>query len=138
MKRLVITSLTALGLLLAMQQPASAYCKFKFGIGFNISWEGANNSFLFGLLKGGPGPAGYDGGSPVDGGIMQGGPMPYSHGMTQDGFGTPPSANPNATSRGQPGMAQPVSYSAYQQMGGYQGPNYGQGGYQVPSYWYGR
>src|SRR4051812_4996250 len=125
MKRLVIASLTALGLLLAMQQQASAYCKFKFGIGFNISWEGANNSFLFGLIKGGPGPNGIDGGYPSDGGILQGGPMPYSPGMTPEGFGTPPVANPgHSTNYGQPGMAQPVSYTGYPQMGGYQAPYY--------------
>jgi hypothetical protein len=153
MKRLIIMSLFAVGLLLAGRQEASAWSKFKFGIGFNISWEGANNSFLFGLFKGGPAPNNYDGGYTTDGGFPQGAPAPYSPGMSSDGFGAPPLAAPSPTF-GHPSVAQPVSYSAYPQgayqqggypqaggypqQGGYQTPNYSQGNYQVPSYWYGR
>ena len=158
MKRLIIMSLFALGLLLALHQEASAWSKFKFGIGFNISWEGANNSFLCGLLKGGPAPPGVDNGYTSDGGFPQGAPVPYSPGMSSEGFGAPPVATPSPTF-GHPSMAQPVSYSGYPQggyqqtayqqggnpqaggypqMGGYQAPTYNQGNYQVPSYWYGR
>ena len=120
----MVMGLTALGLLLALQQQASAWSKFKFGIGFNISWEGSDNSILFGLFKGGPSPNqgtdgnysqggypnGYAGGYPggyAGGYGNQGLPSQHSPGMTPEGFAGPPS--PSAQ-QGQLGMAKPVAY----------------------------
>jgi len=65
MKRIPCTAVMALGLMLASQQQASAYCKFNFGVGLNLGWEGANNSVLWGVLKGGPGPGMSDGSYPA-------------------------------------------------------------------------
>jgi len=155
MKRILVASLAALSLVLLSHQQASAYSKFKFGIGFNISWEGANNSFLCGLLKGGPGP-GCCASDPyagcVDGGgspYCCGGGSPYSHGIGPDGFGAQPIAPPPppAVPGGAPAVAQPVGYFNYPQQAGYgyyQQPSYGTyqqpdySSYQVPSYWYGK
>ncbi len=130
MKRLMVMGLTALGLVLAMQQQASAWSKFKFGIGFNISWEGANNCFLFGLLKGGPAPGqavdgsvanmagGFASGNP-DPNMPPGAPPPYSPGITGDGLNIPPipaaSGQPAPMpmqTPSQPTSAQPVGYFA--------------------------
>lgn len=153
MKRIHVACLAALSLVLLSHQQASAYSKFRFGIGFNISWEGANNSFLCGLLKGGPGPgcasdpyAGY-----TDGGVAPhscGIGSPYSYGIGHDGFGAQPIAPPaQAAPAAAPAVAQPVGYFNYPQQTGYgyyQQPSYGiyqqpdYSSYQVPSYWYGK
>jgi hypothetical protein len=129
MKRLMM-GLAALGLVLAIQQQASAWSKFRFSIGMNISWEGAGNSVLGGLLKGSQVPGmGMDGGCMAPGAAMPYGPY---------GSGGPP---PHAAAT-QPSSAQPVGYFFNQQDGGAQ---YGQvPGYwsnsapQAPSYWYER
>src|SRR5947209_14335244 len=122
MKRLLAASLAALGLVLLSHQQASAYSKFRFGIGFNISWEGANNSFLCGLLKGGPGP-GCCAADP-NAGYADGAMGPYSHGLGapypvgvgQGGYApeqlAPPTQGPvpGGAPSGTPGVAQPVGY----------------------------
>ena len=155
MKRLMVMGLTALGLVLALQQQASAWSRFKFGIGFNISWEGANNSFLFGLFKGGPAPGGgvdgsasaYPGGY-ADPNMPQGSPPPYSMGLNGEGMnGGPqgplapvPAQAPPPPAPAGPSSAQPVGYFANYQTAmnpylpvsynPYGNPYYGQGGNQ--------
>ncbi len=128
MQRIVIASLSAVVLLLGIQQQASAWSKLRISVGFNISWEGAGNSFLFGLIKGGPAP-----GDPnPEGGMPQG---PYSQGLAPGGFGP----MPQAANQPQAGPAQAVGYfypapDARPAMAGYQA--YGQPMPQAPSYWY--
>lgn len=138
MKRNLGLGLLALGLLLMSQQQAPAYSKFKFGVGLNISWEGANNSFLCGIFKGGPAPPGYvpesDGASPYShGGLPPVGMSGYGNGANPLAGGILPGPGP---SQG----AQPVGYSDYSGMGGngYLIPYANPGYYQAPSYWYGK
>lgn len=138
MKRIMISSLAALGLLLGTHQEASAWSKFRFSVGMNISWEGSGNSVLFGLLKGSPAPYPMDGGYP-QGGYSQGPASPYSPGMIAGGFGPPP----QGPAYPQPATTQTVSYSPFQAMTpdpnrmGFQ-PPYGGAAPQPPSYWYGK
>jgi hypothetical protein len=142
MKRMAILSLLALSVILASEQRASAWCRFKFGIGLNISYEGSGNTFLWGLCKGGPNPnLSPDGVPPVDGGYPA--PYPaYSPGIVPDGYGGAPPASqtlPPPTPVA-PAVAQPVSYNPYQANGYYpygypQSSNSGDSG-QAPSYWY--
>jgi hypothetical protein len=58
MKRILALGLLALGMTLASQQSASAWCNFKFGAGVNWNYQGGNNCFCCGLFKSGevPGP----------------------------------------------------------------------------------
>ena len=141
MKRMAILSLLALSVILASEQQASAWCRFKFGIGLNISYEGSGNTFLWGLCKGGPNPNMYpDGAPPVDGYAP---PYPaYSPGMVPDGYAPPPPPGhtPPPPTAAAPAVAQPVSYNPYQPNGTYpngypQFSNIGDAS-QAPSYWY--
>jgi len=82
MKRILCTALAALGLLLGSQQQASAWHKCSFGVGLNLSCEGANNSVLWGVMKGGPAPGQMvDGGYPGGGHDMASMPMDPMAGM---------------------------------------------------------
>src|SRR5262249_44894416 len=58
MKRILTLGVLALGMTLASQQSASAWCNFKFGAGVNWNWQSGNNCWLWGLCRGGevPGP----------------------------------------------------------------------------------
>ena len=56
MKKVLVSGLMAICVIALAQQQASAWSKCNFGIGLNIGWEGANNSFLWGVMKGGPAP----------------------------------------------------------------------------------
>ena len=66
MKKMLLTALLGLGLVLASGSPASAWSKFNFGVGFNIGYEGGGNSVLWGLCKGENVPYAH-------GGMMEGG-----------------------------------------------------------------
>jgi hypothetical protein len=91
MKRMVCAALGALCVFASAEQQASAWCKFNFGVGANVSWEGANNSLLWGGIKSGPAPGGMDGnyGFPGFGGPGFGGHagtlMPGGSPMAQGG-----------------------------------------------------
>src|ERR1700733_9668356 len=56
MKKMLVASVVAVALMAGLQQQASAWCKFNFGVGLNCSYEGGGNSLLWGLIKGSPCP----------------------------------------------------------------------------------
>ncbi len=62
MKRILCLALAACCLTLSLNRPAQAWCKFNFGIGMNIGFEGGGNSVLWGLLRGANTPGAFDGG----------------------------------------------------------------------------
>jgi hypothetical protein len=133
MKKVLVLGLMALALALLTHQEASAYKKFNFGVGLNLSCEGANNSIMWGVAKGGPGPGWADGGFP--GGYGYGNPdyfggQPFGHdqapAMTPSTAPTP-TTPPRPMPMGTPGVAQPVGY--FPTYGSYSGSNY-------PMYYY--
>ena len=72
MKKLLASSVLALTLLAGSQQSASAWCCFRFGIGFNADFScGGNccggNCCLWGLWCNGPAHGDYFGNHPVAG-----------------------------------------------------------------------
>ena len=73
MKRISSLALLALGLVLAMQQQASAWSKFNFGVGLNVGFDGGGNSVLWGVMKGAPSPGSTDGYPGFQGGQGPGG-----------------------------------------------------------------
>jgi hypothetical protein len=86
MKRIITLAIVASSLILTTSQKASAWHKCQFGIGFNISSEGANNSVMWGVVKGGPAPHGYGYGyGPGD--IGKPGPYGYGFGGGFGGYG---------------------------------------------------
>jgi hypothetical protein len=150
-KKIVAFGLAALALMMMTQQQASAWKKCTFGVGLNLGWEGANNSVLWGVLKGGPGPGmdgGYGGfGDPGFGYGAHGfasGPQPFGPGGFEPSYASPmnsampPSpelATPPARRMPQaPGSAQPVGYFPYADPAlGYYPPTYA---YGYPMYYY--
>jgi hypothetical protein len=60
MKRFLMGCTLAVALLAMSEQKASAWSKFNFGVGLNIGWEKADNSWLWGFYRNGPVP-GSDG-----------------------------------------------------------------------------
>jgi hypothetical protein len=56
MKKILLASLLALGVLSLSQQQASAWVNAKFGVGLNFAWQSGGNCFLWGLAKGEPHP----------------------------------------------------------------------------------
>jgi hypothetical protein len=76
MKKFLMLNVLALALVAVSSQPASAWCKFNFGIGANIGWTTGGNCLLWGAAKGQqpPPPCGPYGGPfyapavPFDGG----------------------------------------------------------------------
>jgi hypothetical protein len=119
MNRMLMASLTALTLMGASVQQASAYCKFNFGVGMNLGMESGGNTLLWGAFSSAPAPgmacggdpgfgfpayggAPYMGGFGGDGGLAQAQPMSPLPGMAK-----PVSAAIN------PGVAQPVGYFQY-------------------------
>lgn len=135
MKRFLFACSLALGALVADNQQASAWNKFNFNIGMNISYEAAENNFLWGVFRSGPHPyaqaqqygqqgqQGFGGyGDPG----MQYYPGPQGA-LPAPAQSTPVQAAPSNM------QTSPVSYNQIQQAG-YVWPNYY---YQAPSYWYG-
>src|SRR5207302_9215078 len=72
MKRYLVACVLALALVAMADQKASAWSKFNFNVGLNVSREASDNSFLWGLIRngqhpyaqaygGGGGGYGYDG-----------------------------------------------------------------------------
>jgi hypothetical protein len=59
MKRLLAASALALTVLAGSQQPASAWCNVKFGIGLNFECQTGNNCLLWGVYRNGQVPDGY-------------------------------------------------------------------------------
>jgi hypothetical protein len=146
MKRLAIAGVLALGLMACSQQRASAWTKFNFSAGFNISYE--SSGFCFSSCcnwysppcpYGGPGFSGF-GGFPDYGHDGLAAYAPEAATAPASTFTapkpTPASGSPAPKATSYSGT-QPVSYSYYGQ-GSYGYGGYGPGYYQAPSYWYDR
>jgi hypothetical protein len=97
MKKLLAASVLALALVAGSQQPASAWCNFKFGVGLNMEFSSGNNNCFWGMFKSGqvPDGSGYSpfvGGSPFGyaGGPFGGynSPSPY-YASPDPGFTAP-------------------------------------------------
>lgn len=56
MKKLLFLGVTALALSLVVQERASAWINFKFGVGLNCQFQTGNNNWLWGAFKNGPAP----------------------------------------------------------------------------------
>src|SRR5262249_27538375 len=95
MKRNICLALTVCCLTLMVNRPAQAWSKFNFGIGLNFGWEGAGNSVLWGVLRGGPAP-----GAVADGGYGKGG---FAPGF-DPGYGQAPPMPPAHAGGFPPGM----------------------------------
>ena len=150
MKRFAIAGVLALGLLACSQQRASAWCKFSFGIGFNLCYESSGSCWSFCCSRYSPpcpscapGFSGFGGGGfPAHDGYDGVAAYPASAPATAPSSTfTAPQPTPGT---GTPGYGaspyygtQPVSYSSYAQ-GGYGYGGYAPGAFQAPSYWYDR
>jgi hypothetical protein len=139
MKKFLVICGLALALSALSREQASAWHKFNFNVGLNISWEAANNCYFCGLFTSGPAPYGY---APYDGGF--GYPaFPPAHGF--DGYHAAAPAAPAAPQAvaqpaAQPAAQGPVRQAQYSwgQVGYYPTSYSGYGyGTSVPSYWYG-
>jgi hypothetical protein len=162
MKRFLVVSSLALAVVLMAEQKASAWSKFNFNIGLNLSREAAENNFFWGLYRNGPHPfaqqqgqGGYGQGGYGQGGYGQGGygHGGYGHGYPGHGgygaeFGAPP-ANyfpmphgaqaPNqlpAPVQSAPAQAQPANNGGSAQVS-YTNWSPAQASYWTPYYWYG-
>lgn len=148
MKRMISAALVALCVMATVEQRASAYSKFNFGIGLNIGWECANNNVLFGLFKSGPGPCGTDGcygdhyglngghasgasfGAPAV--AQTGTPAPGISGVSNPQAPLPVQPMPSATQQMPKADAQPVGYWTTTPQ-----YYYGNGYYPYQPMWYG-
>jgi hypothetical protein len=136
MKKLLVLTVLALSVLALSGQQASAWSKFKFGVGANISWTCSGNSLLWGAyqtspLPGGGDPYGYPG--PIGYGDpgYSGGPGYYGDNAAMNNQ-TGPAPAVQDPAAGQ--KIKPVDYQNYWYgQNGYQPVGY----YQAPSYWYG-
>jgi hypothetical protein len=125
MKKMLLVALVGLSLTLGLEQQASAYCKFSFGVGFNVCFECGRNQCCpvdcCGPFEGGP-DMGFAGPGPdVDGALPGAPPIAAPE---------PPGAKPvpNVMPRAN---YQPVGYFPQQPQG--ETPEVA-----APSYWYGR
>ncbi len=153
MKRFLVACTLALALMANAQQKASAWSKFNFNVGLNISREASDNNFLFGLYRNGPHPnaqggngggggGGYDGYGSAGGagaGTGYGAGNPYFNQMPAAGaMPTLPAPGQSVPAQTAPVMqqsnTQQIGYYNYYRNAGY-APSTGY--YAVPSYWYG-
>src|SRR5262245_21970186 len=115
MKRFLVASILALGLMAWSPNEASAWSKFNFNIGLNISYEAADTNFLWGLFRSGPHPfAGQPG--YFEG--QNGGHGGYTPDVTPGSQPAPQQyyqQMPHAGSPGSQFATQPVGYSTQQQ-----------------------
>jgi hypothetical protein len=149
MLRMLSAAIAALCVALVTGQEASAWCKFNFGVGMNVGYEGGGNSILWGAFSGGPPPgAGYDGFGPAYGGghhqgYAGGYPMGYAAGKIDPQMGgyplpvgalAPVTTSPRPMPQVMPRASdtQPVGYSTYPQYD----YNYPQYDYNYPQYDY--
>jgi hypothetical protein len=65
MKRFVTLCALAVAILAIAEQKASAWTKFNFSAGVNLSYQGGDNCLLWGLAKSGPAPGCEYGGAPM-------------------------------------------------------------------------
>jgi hypothetical protein len=156
-KKLVVASVLAMGLIANSNQEAHAWTKFSFDVGLSIKYEAAGNNLLWGLWQNGPYPGccGPDCCAPTCGSLNGfGAPyLPYAPSFPVYGgyYASAPGSNASTATvpayQPAPAPSGPVQATYYPNQGGY-APAYGyynypvsNGGYgygQVPSYWYGK
>jgi len=143
MKKLLVTCVLALTILMAHRQSASAWSEVKFSAGVNLGWVGGGNRFLWGLYHSAPYPGGQDLG-PFFPGIAAAANNGAYYGYPAAGAyppaGYPVPAQAPAPHPAPAAGAMQYSYNPYTNSG-YQPVGYEYSGYsasQVPSYWYGR
>lgn len=145
MKKMLAASVAAVALVAVVQQEASAWCKFTFGAGFNTSFECANNSVLWGLIKSGPAPCQ----NPCDSSVGPGMCGAYQGHITDGAIGYPPPADGHkpAPKEGEkiapPMPVKPATYLQYLPQTQAQPAQAGDNTqeepeYYYPSYYYGR
>jgi hypothetical protein len=138
MKRVFVAGVVALALLAVTRQQASAWCKFNFGVGMNISYEAGGNtkSFLFYQRTSSPFP---DGGPWAHGGYA----VPaYAYGYAYPAPAAPAAAPAAPAAPAPQVLPAPVPVSSGVQQTGYYGYGYGYGydygyGYATPAYYSG-
>jgi hypothetical protein len=121
MKKMMVASVLALALTASARQEASAWCKFNFSAGINMSYESTGCCYNWGFsCNPNPPPCGYGGYS-----CYAGYPNVYGGAGYAPAYGYAPAqqAAPAATAAN-PSRTQQVGYYFY-----------GQG--YTPSYWYG-
>jgi hypothetical protein len=126
MKKFVLLCLLALPWLALSEERASAWCSFKFGVGFNLEYTSSGNCWLWGLYKSGPCPPGCCL-PPLGCGLSSGSGVPYlatgpAEGNALAGFPVAPWLGGGdhhlVNYPGyDPGYSHPVSYPGYD--GGY-------------------
>ncbi len=149
MKKLSVMVLLAALLVISGEQRCHAWCRYSFGCGINMHYEGGGNSCLWGLFKGSPMPEAM-----LPGGGGPGGMMPGGYGAQVDGalmpsmnHGTPNLLKTTPEEPEKVAPPQPVKPANYtfttQQVR--QTPKAEQAeeetqdsSYYFPSYWYGR
>jgi hypothetical protein len=122
MKKMIVAAALALALTATARQEASAWCKFNFSVGCNMSYESTGTCFGWGFnCQPNPAPCGY-GACPSYPGYGS-----YAYGGYGYGGYAPHAAAPVAAP-----AAAPARPQGTQQVGYY---FYSQG--NAPSYWYG-
>ena len=84
MKHFLVACSAALALMATTEQKASAWSKWNFNIGMNISHEAAENNCLWGLFRNGPYP--FAGGGGGFGGPAYGGFDGHAGGFAPQGY----------------------------------------------------
>jgi hypothetical protein len=142
MKKFLVTCGLALALTALSRDQASAYHRFNFSVGMNISWEAANNSYFCGRIISGPGPfvPGGFGFPPAYAPPEAWAPAPING---YDGYTAALPVQSAPASTPAPAAQSPVQQAHYTwgqaasyPQNYYPYANYGYG-YSVPSYWYG-
>jgi hypothetical protein len=133
MKKLVMASLLALGVLVVGQQRASAWSEFKFSAGVNLSWRSSGSCTNFGIYRT---STPYDTCPPF--GCASG--FPYFGGYAaapgaESYYGNVAAQAPAAQPAGPAQTYNPYYNSGYQPVG-YTYSGYSN--YQAPGYWNGR
>lgn len=139
MKKLLFLGVSALALVLIVQERASAWINFKFGVGLNTQFQTGNNNWLWGAFKNGPAP-----GDPFNPQVFAPhhgnyGVMPYDMMPYQGGFSAPAPMPSDPPAKKDAGTSDSQVYDYYPT---FQNVNY-PGYYTVPNYyvpmqWYGR
>jgi hypothetical protein len=163
MKKLLFLGLTALGLVLAAEQPAHAWVNCKFSVGLNWSYQSGGNTLFWGLFRNGQPPGPFQiqppppGVMPYPGAFPHHSPTDFQYYLNQQNPSNP--GNPAVPVQAAPSLpaaaaAQQQQQAWYGQQNPYQPVNYspnangyptsgqnapGYYGYFIPpSYWYGR
>ena len=147
MKKLLVTCVLALALMMADRQSASAWSEFKFSAGVNMGWVGGGNRLFWGMYRSAPYPGGQDLGPffpGIAGAANNGQYYGWPPGGGQGGYypqgAYPPAAYappaPAPVPAGPMPQSSNWSYNSGYQLASYYAPAYAPT--QVPSYWYGR